>query len=108
VSCGLDLQQPERLHLLVVPEVRQQLDGWRWVRREAGLTQMRNHGGRAFAAAGFALDLGPGEFAVVAPGERADVFGIVGGAFLVREQDGTRFDSYVFLRADVNHVAYRD
>jgi hypothetical protein len=106
VSCGLNLAQPEHLRVGVVPEVRQRLEGWRWVRREAGLAQIPNYEGRTFAAAGFELDLGPGEFVVVAPGERADLFGIVGGAFLVREQDGTRYDSYVFLRADVNRVAY--
>jgi len=32
----------------------------------------------------------------------------VGGAFLISEEDGRRYDSYVFLRADVNHVALRD
>ena len=44
----------------------------------------------------------------MAPGEQADVYGLVGSTFLARGQDGRRFDSYVFLRADVNHVAQRD
>lgn len=108
VSCALDLEHPECLHLAVVPEVRQRLDGWRWVRHEAGLTQLPKYEGRAFAAAGFVADLEPGQFVVLAPGERADVYGIVGGAFLVQELNGTRYDSYVFLRADVNHVACRN
>jgi hypothetical protein len=36
------------------------------------------------------------------------LFGIVGGAFLSSEQEGRRYDSYVFLRADLNYVAHRN
>jgi hypothetical protein len=108
VSHALDLEAPDEVRLSVVPEVRQRLQGWRWVRNEAGLTQLPNYNGRAFPAAGFALHLQPGEFLLIAPGDRADVFGMLGGALLTHEIDGRRYDSYVFLRADSNHVALRD
>ena len=108
VSYELDLQDLERIRLAVVPEVRQNLGGFEWVRREAGLIQQPKFNGRAFGAAGFRADLEPGEFLLVAPNERADVYGLLGRAFLACEQDGQRYDSYVFLRADVNHVAQRN
>ncbi len=107
VSYVLNRLHPERVRLLVVPEVRQRLDGWRWVRGAAGLTQEPEYNGRAFPAAAFAADLEPGEFLLVAPSRDADVYGIVGGVFLSGEPDAGRYDTYVFLRADVNHVALR-
>jgi hypothetical protein len=72
-----------------------------------GLAQLQQYSGQAFAAASFRVALEPGEFLLVAPGRQADLYGIVGGAFLTGDQDGQRYESYVFLRADVNHVAYR-
>lgn len=105
VHYELNREHPETVRLVVVPEVRQRLEGWRWVRSEAGLAQVPQYGGRAFGAAGFALDLAPGQFLMVAPGEQADTYGLVGGAFLTCEDPEQRTDSYVFLRADVNHVA---
>jgi hypothetical protein len=105
VSYDLDLADPQRARLTVVPEVRQRLDGWRWVRTAAGLTQTPSYEGRAFGAAAFGTGLEPGEFLLIAPSREAELFGIVGGAFLSQDVDGRPFDSYVFLRADVNHVA---
>ena len=107
ISHELNRLHPERLRLLVVPEVRQRLDGWRWVRTGSGLAQVPDYHGRTFAAAAFAVDLEPGEFLLVAPNSAADTYGIVGGAFLSNAQDPDKHDSYVFLRADVNHVALR-
>lgn len=108
VSYDLDLARPDHVQLMVVPEVRQQLEGWRWVRSEAGLIQEPDYSGRAFGAAGFLTGLAPGDFLVVGPGTHADVRGLVGHAFLTREEDGRSFDSYIFMRADVNHVVQRD
>lgn len=108
VSYDVDLANPQRVRLAIVPEVRQRLDGWRWVRSDAGLSQIPNYNGRAFPTAAFVTELEPGQFLLVAPGRQADLFGIVGGAFLSSEEDGRRYDSYVFLRADVNYVAYRN
>jgi hypothetical protein len=88
--------------------VRQRLEGWRWIRGESGLLQLPKYDGRAFTAAAFDIDLEPGEFLLVAPGRQAGLYGIVGGEFLTTDQDGRVYDSYVFLRADVNHVAHRN
>jgi len=108
VSYDLNLTSPQRLRLVLVPEVRQRQEGWRWVRHESGLVQMPEYGGRAFGAAAFAVDLEAGEFLLVAPSEQADLYGLIGGAFLCRRQDDQLFDSYIFLRSDVNRVAQRD
>jgi hypothetical protein len=53
------------------------------------------------------VQLQPSEFLLIAPSRDADVYGIVGGAFLSGAAEADRYDSYVFLRADVNHVALR-
>jgi hypothetical protein len=108
VSYELNLEDPERLRLTLVPEVRQKLEGWKWVRSEAGVAKLPNYGGRAFGAAGFRVDLRPGQFLLVAPGPRAGAFGLIGTTFLVQGEEGRPFDSYVFLRADVSHVAERN
>jgi len=108
ISWGLNLQHAERIRLMVVPEVRQRLEGLRWIRSGEDFVQVPNYAGRAVAAAAFVTDLEPGKFLVIAPGEQAGVYGLVGNAFLVSEEDGRRYDSYVFLRADVNHVVQRD
>jgi hypothetical protein len=105
VTYELNLAERDHVRLTLLPEVRQRLDGFKWVRTEAGVAQLPNYDGRACAAAAFDVDLEPGEFLTVAPGPRADLYGIVGGALLLRDLDGQRYDSYVFLRADVNHVA---
>ena len=47
--------------------------------------------------------MGTNEFLLVAPGDKADVFGLVGGAFLKQSVDGESYDSYVFVRADVKY-----
>lgn len=107
VRYRLDLENPEQIRLEIVPEVRQQQDGWRWVQTDRGLTQVPNYSGRAFSAVGFEIGVDPGAFVLIAPGKRADVYGMVGGALLLQEQDDRQYDSLVFLRADVNHVAHR-
>ncbi len=108
VSYELDLEDPARIQLALVPEVRQRLDGWRWVRNEAGFTQLPKYSGRAFSTASLLVPITNGDFLMLAPGERADVAGMVGQAFLVQELDGTAYDSYVFLRPDMTYVAFRD
>lgn len=108
LSYDLNLEHRERVRLAVVPEIRQRREGWEWVRVEGGLIQRPNFAGRALTAAGFLLDLEPGEFLLVAPGDQAGVFGLVGSTFLASDSDGRRYESYVFLRADVENVARRN
>jgi hypothetical protein len=108
ISYELNLEQPDRLRLVVVPEVRQKLDGWRWTRNQVGLVQVPNYNGRAFGMASVVADLDPGEFLLVAPSDRSQVAGLVGNRFLVRDENGRTYDSLVFLRAEVSHVAQRD
>jgi len=105
LSYDLNLQNPDRVRLTIVPEVRQRLEGWRWVQRAGKLTREPRYSGRAFPAASFTAELEPQEFLLLAPGPRADLWGLIGGALLTSDVDGQRFDSYLFLRADLNHVS---
>lgn len=108
ISYALDLARVSGVRLMVVPEVRQRREGWKWVVTDAGVAQVPHYAGRAFATAGFTVALSPGEFLVIAPNRDATAYGLLGGAFLTSEADGQRLDSLVLIRADVSNVARRD
>jgi hypothetical protein len=108
VTYAPDLHDVDRVWLFAVPEVHQRRDGWEWVRTEAGLWQVPRQVTQTFDAAGFALMLSPGEFALVAPSAQARIYGLLGGAFLTRASEGERYNSYVFLRPEVRHVGQHD
>jgi hypothetical protein len=106
VTYTLDAGARARVYLSIVPEIRRHgaaglaytVDGWQpGPQRE----------GRTFPAAALVVLLDEAEFIVLAPGEKADLFGLVGGAFLTGQQDGQAYDSYVFFRTDMRHVAQR-
>jgi len=102
VTYGLDLRDLTRIVLSVVPEIRRRSEpGLDYT--DAGWTTGPRRAGKAFGAAGLAIELGTNEFLLVAPGDKADVFGLVGGAFLKQSVDGEAYDSYVFVRADVKY-----
>lgn len=103
VTYTLDVLDLDRVCLSVVPEVRRRVDSDLFS-GEDGLTMGPRRDGRAFAAAAFALALGPSEFVLIAPSEKADVFGLVGGAFLTERLDDRPYDSCVFLRTNVTRV----
>lgn len=105
VTCGVDSYDADRVRVFAVPEVHQRRAGWEWVRSEAGLwNQAPRLMMQAFDAAGVALSLGPGEFALLAPSPNARIYGLLGGAFLTRVSDRQQFDSYVFLRPEARFV----
>ncbi len=97
ISHSSDFRGPGRLLVKIMPEVRQRLEGWRWLRTESGLWQTPNYNGQAFEVVGVSLPLEPDEFILIAPGERAGKFGLIGGAFLRGELDGKSLESYLFL-----------
>ena len=99
----LDTQEVGRIYLTVVPEIRRS-GGPGWSRTSDGWIPGSTREGRAFAAAAFAVTLEPNEFVVIAPGQKADVFGLVGGAFLKTAIGDEPYDSYVFVRAEVSDV----
>ena len=86
--------------LSVVPEVRQRLPGFQWIRSEAGFEQAPRNDGQAFTAVAFTAALEPGQFLLIGPSEKVEVSGVVGSAFLVETDDSGRYDSYVFLRPE--------
>jgi hypothetical protein len=92
--------------LNIVPEIHRRIDS-QLSYTDGGWTAGPERQGRAYGAAGFGVPLGPDEFVLLAPGEKADVIGLVGGAFLTDKSEDQAYDSYVFLRVDVNHVDQR-
>jgi hypothetical protein len=108
VTYGPDLRDVDRIRVYTVPEVHQRRDGWEWIRTEAGLWQLPRQSTQTFDAVGFVLTLRAGEFALVAPGANARNHWLLGGAFLTRQSEGRRFNSYVFLRPEAKHVGQHD
>lgn len=107
-SYMLDLTNADRVRVLVVPEVRQKQDGFKWIRSDAGIAQVPNYSGRAYGAAGFVSALSSSDFLVIAAARDAAAYGLIGGAFLTADDEGQRFDSIVFIRVDVRHVPERN
>lgn len=106
VTYTLDIRDLNRVYLTIVPEIRRELGaGPAYVDGNWTLGTQRT--GRAFAAAALVVPVSPNDFAVLAPGEKADVFGLVGRVFWTDKIEDQPYDSYVFLRADVAHVDQR-
>jgi hypothetical protein len=91
-------------HLEIVPEVRQQLAGLRYVRTESGIWEAPRRNTRRFDSVAVVLSLRPDEFAMIGPNENADVYGLLGGALLTGELGDTRYDSYIILRPELQRV----
>lgn len=97
-----------RMRFAASPEIVQREEGYRWIRTEAGLWQQPNEKRFVFEAAGFSVELDPGDFVLIGPSELSRSNGIVGGALLSREYEGERYYSIVFLRPQVSDVAERN
>ena len=106
VAYTLDTRDVNQVFLNVVPEIRQRVDSGVSYTEAGWITGPRRRG-RAFSAAALAVLLGPGEFVLLAPGEKAGVSGLVGGVFLTDTLGDEPYDSYVFLRTDVTYVSQR-
>ena len=100
ISYAPDPRDYRGVQLLAMPEVQRRREGWEWVRREAGLSEGGPLLRTTYDAVGFVVTLKPGEFALVAPSENADIYGLLGGVFLTRETEGDLYDSYIFLRPE--------
>ena len=108
VTYAPDMRDIQNVVVYVVPEVHQQQEGWEWVRTESGLWEVPRQAKQTFDAAGFAVTLGPGEFAVVAPSASSGIYGLLGGAFLTRVCEGRQYESYVFLRPEARQISQND
>lgn len=101
----VDPRHPERVYLGLLPQVRRELSGLRWVRTAAGLTQVPRYEGRSFGWVSCTLALEAREFALIAPSENADIPGLVGRAFLVESSEDQDLISYIFIQPTVVPVA---
>lgn len=97
----------DRLLLQIVPQVHQELEGWRWVRTQAGMWQVPNQYRTAFPDAALDLVLGPDEFVLITPDEADGNALLLGNAFLTAVRENRRYNSYVFLRPEVTDVGQR-
>lgn len=108
VQHAVDVQRPERVHLLVVPTLIQESAEGRWTQDASGAWQLAPaQSQRAFSAASFAAPLEPGEFLLIAPSAEARVSGLIGHEFLTRESEGRVFELFLFIRPEVVRVAER-
>lgn len=99
-----DARRDDRVLLTVMPEVRQRLEGWQWVSTPEGMAQVPKDNIFALMPAGFTIPIETGQFLVLAPNERAEYFGLVGGRFLTEDIDGRRYDSIIFMTLEFTNV----
>lgn len=88
------------IRLSAIPEVRQKLPGTQYVRNGDQIREEPRYTGRTFPLARFQADLRPGEFLLIAPSQRATVFGLIGGVLLTSVEDDSAFDALLFIRAE--------
>lgn len=105
LMCLLDPRERQRVHLHVVPEVRQQIEEMQWVQTERGMMEVPRYRGQRFPAAGLSVPLNDGEFVVLAPSEQSRLYGLIGRIMLSEEIQARRYDSYVFLKPEVSYAA---
>ncbi|MBK8915628.1 MAG: hypothetical protein IPM64_13720 [Phycisphaerales bacterium] len=105
LMCLLDPRERSRVHLHIVPEVRQQIEEMQWVQTERGMMEVPRYRGQRFPAAGLSVPLEDGEFVVIAPGEQSRLYGLIGRIMLSEEIQARRYDSYVFLKPEVRYAA---
>lgn len=103
-----DPHDADQVILFAVPEVHRRVDGWEWIRAEAGLRADPRRSMQTFDVAGITVTLAPGEFVLIAPSENSRIYGLLGGAFLTRVSQGRHYYSYVFLRPEARHVGQHD
>jgi hypothetical protein len=99
----LDPRVATQVHLSIVPVVNQEIKGWRWVRTEAGVAQVPKRAGQTYPDVAFSTPLDEGEFLVIAAGERSDVKGIIGRAFLTVQSTNNWQDSILFIEPVVHY-----
>ena len=104
IAYGPDMANPENLLLQAVPEVHRQERNWEWIRSEAGLQPDPKDRMESFNIVGITASLAPGEFLLLTPSENAQVYGLLGGAFLTRISQGEHYNSFIFLRPEARQV----
>lgn len=100
----IDRRHSDRVWISIVPQVRQLNEERRWVRTPAGLVEASGYGGRVYPSVGFSLELGPGEFCVIAAGEKSDISGLIGSVFLTEPTQEGPLLSYIFVRPSVEEI----
>lgn len=90
----------ERVRVAFTPLVRQEGVGWRWVKTDTGVAQAPGDQERVYDAAAFAVSASPEEFILLAPGENARLFGMLGGVLLSGDVDGIPHSTFIFLRPE--------
>ncbi|MBL8878969.1 MAG: hypothetical protein JNG88_07595 [Phycisphaerales bacterium] len=104
LSYVTDVRRDDRIQLTLMPEVRQRLDGWQWVTTPEGVAQLPKDNIFSLTPAGFTVPLEAGQFLALAPNDRSEYFGLVGGRFLTEEIDGRRYDSMIFMTVDFTNA----
>jgi hypothetical protein len=102
-----DAQEDGAAHLRITPTVWQRFEGVRYTRAADGWQLAPDERQSPLSDVSFVVTLRSGEFLLLAPGEHARVFGLVGNAFLTGNDDGREYHSYVFIRPEVERVNER-
>lgn len=103
LTATLDSGQRGRLRLEVCPEVKTRSSGFDWIQSLQGAAPSGRATGMLFQEASFYMPLTSDDILLLAPNEKADTFGIIGGAFLTDDTQGVAYDRYIFIRPDFGY-----
>lgn len=101
IAHAIDRRYPDRIHLRVMPQVRQEVTGKRWLRTPVGWTEVATYDGRSYPELAFKVELQAEQFLLLAPGKSADVAGLIGHVFMTEKLDDGDYDSYIFIRPTI-------
>ncbi len=94
-----DSGSAEGVRVSFTPLVTQD-SGWRWVKTDAGVAQAPGRDEHAYPAGAFTISASPDEFILLAPGENARLFGMLGGVLLRSRIDEVDYSTFIFLRPE--------
>jgi len=95
---------PGKVVLKLIPEIRQHERGTQWVRRDGRYVRVPVYHGRILSELAMTAALPAGWFLAVGPGGEVALGSIVGRALLTRQVEGKRYESIYFFTPQVQRT----
>lgn len=97
ISYEIRPDDPGRLALRIVPEIRQKQQKMTWSRRGTGYVRVPVYRGRVLHELAVGVSLSSGAFVAIGPGREIELHALIGRVLLTRDVEGKRYESIYFL-----------
>ncbi len=104
----LDEDDPNQVHLTVIPGIRQNQRRLEWAKRGQRLVRVPTFYGRTLHELTMGVRLSPGRFLVIGAGREVALPSVLGRTMLTREVDGKRYESVFLMTPEVIRHAPSD